>query len=242
MPVWLRLLSCDRHLGFLFVGEKMKTAEKWFIVMLVTVILTAGLAAFYLSNQQETKNAFPIRIACVGDSITEGTEYPTDLGMMLGTNYTVRNFGVGGATASLESDKPYMNQVEFQEVKQFKPNLVVIMLGTNDAYPSRQKNLDNFTNDYEKLANSFQSLSTKPKIFLVIPPPVFNAALGPNNTILLVGVIPRITQAATELGLPTVDVYSPLMNHADYFWDGVHPNNSGAKIIAAEIYNAITKS
>ena len=162
--------------------------------------------------------------------------------MMLGTNYTMGNFGVGGATASLESDKPYMNQIEFQGAKQFKPNIVVIMLGTNDAYPSRQKSLNNFTNDYEKLAGSFQALSSKPKIFLVIPPPVFNAALGPNNTILLGGVIPRITQAATELGLPTVDVYTPLMNHADYFWDGVHPNSNGAKIIATQIYNAILES
>jgi acyl-CoA thioesterase I len=217
----------------------MKTAAKWLTIGLVAVILTAGLATFYLGNQKETKNAFPIRVACVGDSITNGTEYPDDLWMMLGANYTVGNFGVGGATASLESDKPYMNQIEFQEAKQFKPDIVIIMLGTNDAYPSRLQNLNNFTNDYEKLAASFQALSPKPKIFLVIPPPVFSADLGPNNTILLDAVIPRITQAATELGLPTVDVYTPLMNHTDYFWDGVHPNSNGSKIIATQIYTAI---
>ena len=217
----------------------MKIAAKWLAVVLVTVVLAAGMATFYLGTQQKIKNPFPIIIACVGDSITNGTEYPDDLWMMLGSNYTVGNFGVGGATASLESDKPYMNQIEFQEAKQFKPNIVVIMLGTNDAYPSRQKNLNNFTNDYEKLVESFQALSTKPKIFLVIPPPVFNAALGPNNTILLDDIIPRITQAATELGLPTVDVYTPLMNHTDYFWDGVHPNSNGAKIIANQIFTAI---
>jgi acyl-CoA thioesterase I len=217
----------------------MNKTTKWLTIVLVAVILTAGLATFYLENQQETKNAFPIRVACVGDSITNGTEYPDDLWMMLGTNYTIGNFGVGGATVSLESDKPYMNQIEFQEAKQFKPNIVVVMLGTNDAYPSRQNNLNNFTNDYEKLVAAFQALSIKPKIFLVIPPPVFNAELGPNNTILLDSIIPRITQAGTELGLPTVDVYSPLMNHADYFWDGVHPNSYAAKIIATQIYSAI---
>jgi lysophospholipase L1-like esterase len=217
----------------------MKTAAKWFTVTLVAVILTAGLATFYFGNQQETKNAFPIKVACVGDSITYGTEYPHDLWMLLGTNYTIGNFGVAGATASLQSDKPYMNQIEFQEAKQFKPNIVIIMLGTNDAYPSRQQNLNNFTNDYKKLVDAFKELSPKPKIFLVVPPPVFSADLGPNNTILLDGVIPRITQAATELGLPTVDVYTPLMNHADYFWDGVHPNSNGAKIIATQIYKAI---
>jgi lysophospholipase L1-like esterase len=219
----------------------MKKAVKWLAVVFVAIILASGLATFYLGNQQETKNNFPIRVACIGDSITNGTEYPNDLWMMLGTNYTVGNFGVGGATVSLESDIPYMNQIEFQKAKQFKPDIVIIMLGTNDAYPSRQQYLNYFTNDYEKLVASFQTLSNKPKIFLVIPPPIFNADLGPNNTILLSDVIPRITQAATELGLPTVDVYTPLMKHADYFWDGVHPNSNGAKIIANQIYNSIIK-
>ena len=220
----------------------MKAAAKWLTVMLMAIVLAAGLTTFYLGNQQKTKNSFPVRVACVGDSITNGTEYPDDLWMMLGTNYTVGNFGVGGATASLESDKPYMDQIEFQEAKQFKPDIVVIMLGTNDAYPSRQQNLNNFTADFKKLVDAFQELIPKPEIFLVLPPPVFSADLGPNNTILLVNVIPRIMQVATELGLPTIDVYTPLMNHADYFWDGVHPNNNGAKIIATQIFNAIVES
>ena len=217
----------------------MKKATKWLAILLVAVILTAGLGIFYLGTQQKMKNASSIKVACVGDSITNGTEYPTDLSIMLGANYTVGNFGAGGATVSLESDKPYMEQIEFQEAKQFKPDIVVIMLGTNDAWPSREQYINNFTGDYEKLVESFQALATKPKIFLVVPPPIFNAALGPNNTILLDSVIPRITQAATELGVPTIDIYTPLMNHADYFWDGVHPNSNGAKIMASTIYNEI---
>jgi lysophospholipase L1-like esterase len=132
-----------------------------------------------------------------------------------------------------------MNQPDFQSAKNFLPNIVVIMLGTNDAYPSRQLYLNNFISDYEKLVHSFQALSTNPKIFLVLPPPIFNADLGPNNTFLLNDVIPKIKQAATDLGLPTVDAYSPLVNHPDYFLDGVHPNDDGAKIIAAQIYTAI---
>jgi lysophospholipase L1-like esterase len=220
----------------------MKTAVKWLVIVLAAVILTAGLASFYLGEKQKIENASPIRVACIGDSITNGTEYPDDLWMMLGANFTVGNFGVGGATVTLESDNPYMDQVEFQEAKQFKPDIVIIMLGTNDAYPSRQQYLNYFSSDYAKLVESFQELSTKPKIFLVVPPPVFNSALGPNNTILLKDVIPRITQAATEFDLPIIDVYTPLMNHVDYFWDGVHPNANGAKIIATQIYDAVNEA
>ena len=76
----------------------------------------------------------PIRVACVGNSITEEF-YPDDLWMLLGANYTVGNFGVGGASVSLDSEKPYMNESAFQDAKEFQPNIVIIMLGTKDACP-----------------------------------------------------------------------------------------------------------
>ena len=44
---------------------------------------------------------------------------------------------------------------------------------------------------------------------------------------------------AKELGLTAIDVYTPLVNHPDYFVDGVHPNDEGAALIASEIYQAI---
>jgi hypothetical protein len=49
----------------------------------------------------------PIRVACVGDSLTSWTEYPNDLWMLLVSNYSVSNFGVGGATITVNSGKPY---------------------------------------------------------------------------------------------------------------------------------------
>ena len=115
----------------------MRQKEKWAVVGLAILILIVGLAAFLFETQP--RNQSPpntIHVACVGDSITNGTEYPSDLWMKLGANYTVGNFGVGGATVSLDSDKPYMNQTDFQSAKQFLPNIVVIMLGTNDAIPT----------------------------------------------------------------------------------------------------------
>ena len=208
---------------------------------MATVILIAGLAGFYFETKSRSKNpADTIRVACVGDSITEGTEYPADLWMMLGANYTVGNFGVGGATVSLQSEVPYLNQTELQNAKKFMPNYVIIMLGTNDAFPSRQSYLGNFTGDYGKIVYEFQAISTKPKIFSVLPPPIFNDSLGPDSTILVEDVVPRIKEVANELGLPTIDAYTPLVDHSTYFWDGVHPNREGAKIIATQIYNAIT--
>ena len=217
----------------------MRRSKRWFGIGFSIIILAAGLTAFFFVTQTGPKKTVNnIRVACVGDSITNGTEYPDDLWMMLGSNYAVGNFGVGGATVSLESE-PYMNQTEFLNAKQFLPSIVVIMLGTNDAYPTRQQYVGHFISDYKELIGGFQVLPSNPKIWIVLPPPVFNDYLGPNSTIFVKDIIPLIKQTANELGLPTIDVYSPLVNHPEYFWDGVHPNSQGAKIIATEIYNAI---
>jgi len=212
----------------------MKSNGKWLAVVLVVVILLGVLVIICFNIPRNT-----VRVACAGDSITDGTEYPHDLALLLGTNYSVGNFGVGGSTVSLQSDKPYMNQTKFQSLKDFSPNIIIIMLGTNDAYPSRQQGLDSFKSDYEKLIASFQTLSTKPKIYILLPPPIFNDSLGPNNKILAQNVIPLIRQVANETGLSVVDTNTPLLGRAYDFWDGVHPNSEGAKILATQICNAI---
>jgi lysophospholipase L1-like esterase len=210
--------------------------------LVILAILVASFAAFFFETQPRTRSPTKtIHVACAGDSITNGTEYPVDLMTMLGANYTVGNFGVGEATISLESQRPYIDQPEFQSAKKFMPNIIVIMLGTNDAYPSIQQNPGNFTNDYKKLITSFQEISTRPKIFVVLPPPIFSTNAGrPNETALREDVIPLIKQVANETNLATIDVHTALINHPDYFWDGIHPNNKGARVIATQVYDTIT--
>jgi acyl-CoA thioesterase-1 len=158
---------------------------------------------------------------------------------MLGTSYLVREFGVSGSTVLANSDDPYINQTEFQAAKEFLPNIVVILLGTNDARADYYQSINNFVADYEQLVSEVQAVESKPKIFLVKPPPIFDNNFSLSNTNLLEGVIPRIEQVANEFGLTTIDVYTLLANHPEYFVDGVHPNNEGARLIASEIYKAI---
>ena len=203
------------------------------VVLLIISSILLGL--FFERNGNPQAN--PMRVSCVGDSITEGTGYPDDLWMMLGANYTVGNFGAPASTVSLESDKPYMNQPAFEEAKKFLPNIVVIMLGTNDATPIRQ--IETFVDDYKKLIGEFQALASKPKIWLVKPPPIFNNGTGLSTAFFVEEIIPRIEQVAKETNLPLVDVYSPLASHSEYFSDGVHPDKEGANIIATQVFNAI---
>ena len=198
--------------------------------------LSAVAAVFYMVS---VENIDKIRIACVGDSITGGTQYPGDLGMLLGENYTVGNFGVDGSTVTLDSDNPYINNSAFQEAKEFQPNIVIIMLGTNDANPTIRQVNGSFANDYVKLVEEFQALSSKPKIYLVKPPPIFSNVTALSAEYFRETVIPTIEQVANQTNLPIIDVYSALANYSEFFRDGVHPDEQGAILIANEIYKAI---
>src|SRR6187399_1030065 len=85
--------------------------------------------------------AHAAKVACVGDSITYGyglanpsTEsYPVQLAQRLGSAHTVQNFGVSGATLLKQGDKPYWNEAAFASSGNAAPDVVVVMLGTNDA-------------------------------------------------------------------------------------------------------------
>lgn len=182
--------------------------------------------------------ASPIRVACVGDSITEGYLYPYYLYQALGANYRVGNFGAGGSTVLVSSDKPYVYTSAFEKALAFNAEIVVIMLGTNDAIPGYYGQIDNFVSDYKALIDQFQV--EKPKIWIVKPPPILEDSLGPSSTNLIHGVIPGIEQVSRELDLPVIDVYALMLGHPNYFDDdGVHPSIEGAKIIANAVYEAI---
>jgi lysophospholipase L1-like esterase len=220
----------------MMISRKMKLLA----IGLAVLTVSSGLVVVLLgAGGNKTHPVNTIRVACVGDSITEGTEYPADLWMLLGADYTVSNFGVGGSTVSLKSPKPYMNETAFQKAKEFLPNIVVIMLGTNDANPAAYQNIESFVDDYKKLVSEFQALASKPKVWLVEPPPIFNNGTGLSTVFFMHGVLPRIEQVANETNLPAIDAYAALAEHPEYFQDGVHPNSEGAKLIAIEIYKAI---
>jgi acyl-CoA thioesterase-1 len=212
-------------------------------VYIGVLLVTLSILAIILENTvYNNSSANLIRVACIGDSITELPYYPHELQTLLGTNYTVGNFGSGGATVLLDTDKPYIDQFEFVEAKNFLPDIAIIMLGTNDARTDHFKSIDNFVPDYMKLINEIKALKSNPKIFLVKPPPLFDNKLELKNVNLVEGIIPRIEQIANDEGLLIIDVYAALENHPEYFWDGVHPSSEGAAIIANEVYEAIILS
>ena len=209
-------------------------------VIIIILLLSMGTALFIFQTL-ETKKEPPtlIHVACIGDSITFWTQYPNDLWMLLGSNYSVGNFGVGGATITVNSGKPYVNESVFQDSKEFKPDIVIIMLGTNDAHPALKLNTSSFVNNYAKLIEKFQELDSKPKVWIVKPPPIFNNGTGLSTENFDTYIIPAIERVADQTNLALIDVYTPLLDHPEYFKDGVHLNIEGSQVVANIIYNAL---
>ncbi len=213
-------------------------------------------AIFYRAYQAKAT-----RIACIGNSITQyvGTisgalgpdSYPSQLNMLLGETHYVRNFGVSGAYMQKMARAPYWTNGRLAQVFAFKPSIVTIMLGTNDARAT-QWNTARFTTDYRAFIDTLNnSISPKPKIFLGLPMPSWKvngawqfdegvAGNGISNDLIRDSVLPAIRQVAQEKGLPLIDVNTPMLAWQSYVADGVHPNAKGQDTLAQTIYRALT--
>ena len=193
------------------------------------------------------------RIACVGDSITYGAtirdkshdSYPAQLGTMLGRKYSVKNFGASGYTLQESCDRPYTSHKRYKKSLDFKPDVVLIMLGTNDTKPYNWISTEAFQDDYRQLILSYQELPSRPYVILMTPASLFPENFNPAKPFKIrAGVAGEAAKAvrelAKELGLPFIDIHEVTASHPEFFLqDGVHPNELGAKAIARTVYEAL---
>lgn len=214
-------------------------------ILLIAILVTATMGAVFVYMQLQTTNgqlhSKVLKVACVGDSITANFGYPETLQDLLGENYLVLNFGLGGTTVTLDGETPYMHEPIFREAKESQPDIVIIMLGTNDAHPELHKYNGTFVSDYMTLVNAFQNLNSKPKIWIVKSPPIVSNETGLSPDFFSQNILPKIEEVAQKTGLPTIDAYTPLLGKPEYFVDGVHPTYEGAMLIANEVYKAISQ-
>jgi len=189
-----------------------------------------------------------VKIACVGNSITYGSgitnrekmSYPAQLQGWMGPKYNVRNFGVSGATMLRKGDKPYWNTREYHEVLNFKPDIIIIKLGTNDSKPQNWQFALEFEKDYTDMILEFKALESKPRILLALPVPVFvPEKWGIRDSIVKEGIIPIIKNISKATKCQYIDLYTPLLDYKWAFPDDVHPNSIGASVMVENIYRAL---
>ncbi len=179
------------------------------------------------------------RIACVGDSITQGyglrspdrDSYPSVLRRLLAGKAMVGNFGISGTTILKNGDSPYWKQWAFARAKQFAPDIVVIGLGANDSKPGNWTHADEIAGDTAALVKAFRELPSQPKVVLVLPAPVFKPAFGITEE-LLAKVRLLVATGATQAGATVVESVPVFATHEAWFLDGVHPNEEGAAALA----------
>jgi lysophospholipase L1-like esterase len=189
----------------------------------------------------------PIRVACVGDSITFGAGvenrekfcYPAQLSELLGTRFEVRNFGRSGATMSRTGDLPYNGTDEFKAAVAWQPDVVLLMLGTNDTKPQNWKNQKAFEQETRAMIDVFRNLKSKSKIWLCLPVPVYGDAWGINSHVLEDGVIQALMEVTNSKKVPVIDLNDALTGHPEMFPDKIHPDGNGAALMAKTIFQAI---
>lgn len=221
-------------------------------LVVMALLLVSGVLAAYGAGAPVLRFAdYPgvIRVACVGDSITYGLNiedreqcgYPAVLGRLLGKPCEVRNFGVSGATLLKKGWHPYWKLAEYADATAWQPDVVLIMLGTNDANPRNWQYKDEFAPNLREFLDHFTGLPGKPRVWVCLPVPIYGGgefAIAGGN--LQREVEPLISAVAAEKGVPVIDLFTAMSNHPEFFPDNLHPNAPGAAVMAQTIFQTIT--
>jgi len=203
----------------------------------------AGLPASPFRTDRWITTHRPVRVACIGDSITFGhglddpaATYPARLQQLLGPDYAVRNFGRSGCTVTRDSTnrwpRGYVRQPEHTNALAFHPDVVICNLGINDVSTFADPHRRHFVRDYVELIRAYRALPTAPRILLWQP----LAPLFPGQTYHGQPVVEEVNrlirQAADLTGADTLDLWTGLKDHPEWFPDHLHPNADGARRIA----------
>ena len=214
---------------------------------------------------RQTPQPGAIRVACVGNSITDGHGidmrtaygYPALLQKKLGKGYWVKNFGVSARTMLNKGDFPYMNELAWQDALAFKPDVVVIKLGTNDSKPENWQYGSEFRQDLEQMITTLRPdlaqpakkgkkgkkaavVEAKPRILLCTPIPAFKSTWNINDSVIVNAIIPIQQEVAKKYGLQVVDLHTLYANDGDKMLDdGIHPDGKGADRLAEIIAEAL---
>ncbi|MBE6540258.1 MAG: hypothetical protein E7674_05925 [Ruminococcaceae bacterium] len=211
-----------------------------------------------LTDFMTSGNEPVIKVACVGDSITQGINsdrndmtYPAYIQQMLGWDYCVLNAGLSGYSICKNDPYAYASCKQYGDALKFEPDVVIFALGTNDSNPGQDwkdwsdpERKDIFLESARELLDSFYDKNENVQIFICTPTPLFKVgddkwnAAGWNANIDAYS-LPLIKQIAKEYSLPEIDLYTWGKDKEAIFTDGLHPKNVTYKTYAKAIYDRL---
>lgn len=216
---------------------------KKILSLLMALSLNVTMVA---ANMSATASADDkIKIACVGDSITAGTNeynYPMYLQAMLGTGYEVKNFGKGGAAVAhvIDTDTNgdgvadsyfYYDDVRYRESIDYAADYVFVMMGTNDVNGDIDSYFDN--DYYTYLIKPY--IDKGSQVIIMTSPTAYSYLLADVNVINTTIRQHQINLASTY-NLSCIDMNTATENMNECFPDGLHGNTSGYMVIAQTVY------
>ncbi len=197
---------------------------------------------------EKTGNLKPLRIVCLGDSITYGYKladperesYPSQLARLSHGQWNVLNSGVNGATVLNKGDIPITAQKEYGRAIKFQPDVVVLMLGTNDTKNANWRYVDEFIGDYVRIVKNFRELPSNPHVISCSVPPISGDYPNGINVKRAKEVNKLLKKAVMASKVDSLDIYTPMLQDASLFIDGIHPNVQGAQAIAGLVLEKIS--
>lgn len=241
----------------------MRKLKRKIVSFLVIVVIIGALifgAAMYVGctdvHLPTKAKKGQVKVACVGDSITYGMSvinwfentYPAQLGDMLGDDYHVQNFGFSAKTAQENNDESYRATKLYEKSKKYQPDIVILMLGSNDSKPYNfNGGKADFKQAMKELIEIYQGLESSPEIILA----TVNAGFyvhGANEGDYMYDInganINIINQAIKELAeeynLTLVDTFAITKDHPEWYkLDGIHPDKNGQTAMAEAFAEAV---
>ncbi len=203
-----------------------------------------------------------VKIAILGDSISFGSgatpiqanRYSTKLGEFLEDDYLVKTFAAGGLCLLQKADRPFLKTAHFTKALNFKPDIAIITLGTNDTCQNdKRKNWEHqgdLITDAISLINKLRKGNSEMVIHLCSPTPMFpnQKGLKPGRQVDLKTRskrLPAIHQAYKRAAATDEKVYFHDLTRAlssANTTDGVHPNNKGHEQLAKHFLDLLSRN
>lgn len=215
--------------------------------LLLFIFLISTFSHFELAAQKSI-----LKIACIGDSVTAGyllsdavnESYPSQLQILMGEKYEVKNFGHSGATLLKKGHKPYYKTKEYADAIAYNPDIAIIHLGLNDTDQRNWPNYkEEFDANYSWLIDTLKKQNPSIKVYICRLTPIFNDhsrfKSGTRDWFWQIQSHILNIAKANQVGL--IDLHEKLYNRPDLFPDALHPTKEGATILAQTVYENITQ-
>ncbi|BCX50416.1 hypothetical protein HAHE_43240 [Haloferula helveola] len=198
------------------------------------------------------------KVAIIGDSISTGAHakpqatngYPAVLGRLLGDEFQVKPFAIGGHTLVRKSRAALMGKPIYQKALEFAPDVAVIMLGTNDSNSGGGNHWQyqaDLETDLMAMVSDLRKANPEVLIHIAGPPPMYPEKSGlPSERIAnLKERRERLAEIRKRFGViaakePKVLIHDLARTFGpEETTDGVHPTTEGHAKLAAHLADVL---